>query len=208
MTLNPIKKMISHSALWALTCLLALAPPPARAQKPFTILTRAEATDYRETSHYSDVIAFLSRLKTEGAPIRLEEIGASAEGRKIPLVIVAKPMVKNAVEARKKGKLVIYLQANIHGGEVEGKEAVLILLRELAKRDANRWLDRLVLLIAPIYNCDGNDKLGPCKINRSHQDGPDPVGDRPNGQGLDLNRDCIKAETPEMQLLRVGFLKA
>ena len=197
--MNPIKKMISHSALWALTCLLALAPPPASAQKPFTILTRAEATDYRETSHYSDVIAFLSRLKAEGAPIRLEEIGTSAEGRKIPLVIVAKPMVKNAVEARKKGKLVIYLQANIHGGEVEGKEAVLILLRELAKRDANRWLDRLVLLIAPIYNCDGNDKLGPCKINRSHQDGPDPVGDRPNGQGLDLNRDCIKAETPEMQ---------
>ena len=179
--------------------LLSLAPRHAFGQVKFNMQTRAEATDYRETSHYSDVIAFLSKLKAEGAPITLTSMGTSAEGRDIPLVIAARPMVANADEARRQGKLVVYLQANIHAGEVEGKEATLILLRELAKRDRFHWFDRLVLLVAPIYNCDGNEKFGSNEINRSHQDGPDLVGERANGQGLDLNRDCIKAETPEMQ---------
>ena len=198
-----MRKLILKRLIVTFVALLLVSYPGIReganAQVPFDIKTRAETTNYRETSHYADVMAFLERLKSDGASIRIEELGRSAEGRSIPLVIAAKPMVKSAEEARKRGKLVVYLQANIHGGEVEGKEAVLILLRELAKKDSHRWLDKMVLLIAPIYNCDGNEKFGPCKINRSHQDGPEPVGDRPNGQGLDLNRDCIKAETPEMQ---------
>ncbi len=170
--------------------------------------TRAERTDYRETSHYSDVTVFLERLQALGAPMAVQYIGASEGGRKIPLVIVSRPPMATPADARRSGKVVVYLQANIHGGEVEGKEAVLILLRQLTEQDraANvserrQLLDRLVLLVTPIYNVDGNEKFGDARRNRPEQDGPDPVGERVNGQGLDLNRDGMKAESHEMRAL-------
>jgi hypothetical protein len=94
---------------------------------------------------------------------------------------------------------VVYIQANIHGGEVEGKEAALMLLRELAMRPADPLLDRLVLVVIPIYNVDGNEALGPGATIRSSQHGPERVGQRTNGAGLDLNRDGMKAEAPETQ---------
>ncbi len=159
--------------------------------------TRAEATEYRETSAYADVLAFLDRLQANDAPIRVSFIGESAGGRRIPLVVAARPPVATASEAQRSGRPVVYLQANIHGGEVEGKEAVLMLLRQLAQQPEHPFLRRLVLVVAPVYNVDGNERLGDARRNRASQDGPDPVGERPNGQGLDLNRDCMKAETPE-----------
>lgn len=178
---------------------------PAQGEFP---LTRAERTDYRETSHYSDVITFLERLQSLGAPIAVQYIGASESGRRIPLVIVSRPPVATPADARRGGKVVAYIQANIHGGEVEGKEAVLMLLRQLTaqNRAANvsergQWLDHLVLLVTPIYNVDGNERFGDARRNRPAQDGPDPVGERANGQGLDLNRDGMKAESHEMRAL-------
>lgn len=155
--------------------------------KPLSPQTRAEATDYRETSSHADVLAFLATLKAGGAPIRLESLGKSFEGREIPLVVAGT------------GPLVVYIQANIHAGEVEGKEASLMLLRDLLKKDPKKLLRKLTLLVAPIYNADGNEKWGDGKVNRGHQDGPARVGVRTNGQGLDLNRDCVKAESPEMR---------
>jgi hypothetical protein len=150
-------------------------------------LTRAERTNYAETSRYEDVLAFIEGLQRMGAPVALESLGKSAEGREMPLVVASDPLVSGPVEARQRGLPVVYVQANIHAGEVEGKEAALILL------------GRLVLLVAPIYNADGNEKFGPARVNRSEQDGPALVGVRANGQGLDLNRDAIKAESPEMR---------
>lgn len=162
-------------------------------------ITRAEQTDYRQTSSYADVMAFLDSLQERGAPIRVQIIGKSPLGKPIPLVIAAKPMPASPADARRSGKPIVYVQANIHAGEVEGKEAVLALLRDLHQKDKDRLLERLILLITPIYNIDGNDKWGDVKRNRPEQDGPDPVGERANGQGFDLNRDCIKAESHEMQ---------
>ena len=153
--------------------------------------TRAERTNYAETSHYDDVVAFLEALK-----LPLQWIGKSDQGRKIPLVTIGK------------GKLKVYVQANIHAGEVEGKEAALMLLRDLLKRDEKKLLDKLTLLVCPIYNCDGNEKWGTNLRNRGSQDGPEQIGERPNGAGLDLNRDCMKAESPEMRaVLEHVYLK-
>lgn len=160
--------------------------------------TRAEQTEYRETSRYEDVIAFLEALDKKGAPIRVTFMGESTEGRKVPLVIAARPMVSTPKEAHQAGKAVVYVQANIHAGEVEGKEAALMLLRRVSQ-DPHGLLDRLVLVVAPIYNADGNEKFGPASRNRPGQNGPDEVGVRTNGQGFDLNRDCMKAESPEMR---------
>ncbi len=152
--------------------------------------TRAERTDYAETSSHADVLEFLSALKNSSRPLNLESLAISAEGRDVPLALLGSPGP---------GKLTVYVQANIHAGEVEGKEAALMLLRDLPAK----LLEKLFLVIAPIYNADGNEKLGDGLKNRSHQDGPARVGVRANGQGLDLNRDCIKAESPEMR----GVLK-
>lgn len=161
--------------------------------------TRAERTDYRETSHYEDVLRFLEDLQAKGAPISIQFIGVSAQGRKIPLVIASRPPVARPADARRSGKVVVYVQANIHAGEVEGKEAVLMLLRELARDPEDELLNKIVLLTTPIYNIDGNEAWGPWQSNRRSQNEPAVVGTRSNGQGLDLNRDGIKAESPEMQ---------
>lgn len=169
--------------------------------------TTAEKSNYEATSTYNDVVDFLQILEKKGAPMKIKWIGESTEGRKIPLCIVSNPPVSSAQEARAQGKLVVYIQGNIHAGEVEGKEAALAMLREIAKgKDANQWLKKMVLLVNPIYNSDGNEKFGPVERNRPEQDGPKLVGVRPNGQNFDLNRDSIKAESPEMRALLTSVL--
>lgn len=179
-------------ALLAVAGLLTAAASAA-AQVPLTV---PERTDYQRTSTVAEVQAFLDSLQAAGAPITVGEMGRTAGGRPIPFVIASEPRVTSPREAARAGKLVVYLQANIHGGEVEGKEAVQMLLRELAG-PRRSLLERLVVLVAPVYNGDGNDALGPVEENRPGQGGPPMVGLRPDGRNLDLNRDYLKAEAPE-----------
>ena len=94
------------------------------------------------------------------APIVMQELGRSSEGRVLPLVIASRPTVRTPAEARALNRPIVYVQANIHGGEVEGKEAVLALLRDLSFAKGPNVLDSLVLLVVPIYNADGNDRFG------------------------------------------------
>ncbi|MFN2400065.1 MAG: M14 family metallopeptidase [Gemmatimonadaceae bacterium] len=159
--------------------------------------TVAERTGFRETSRYAAVQAFLDSLQLLGAPIWVGEIGKTTEGRALPLVILSRPLVTTPAQARRLGRPVIYLQANIHAGEVEGKEAVQALVRDLALAPGPNSLDSVVLLAVPIYNADGNERVAAQSRNRSSQNGPEMVGERANAQGLDLNRDYIKAEAPE-----------
>jgi len=160
-------------------------------------LTRAERTNFMETSHYADVVSFLDSLKLLGAPITIGDIGKTSEGREIPYVVASRPVVRDAAEAKRLNRPIVYIQADIHAGEVEGKEAILAMLRELSDDKQPNVLDSLVLVVVPIYNADGNEKFGPQATNRPEQDGPELVGQRANGQGLDLNRDYIKADAPE-----------
>ncbi len=171
-------------------------------QAPAWPQTRAERTQFRETSTYDDVMSFLHELQKAGAPITLKWMGESTEGKPMPLVIASRPLATSPAQAKASGKPIIYIQANIHGGEVEGKEAALALLRNYC-REEKGLLDRAIFLVVPIYNIDGNEKFGPQARNRPGQEGPELVGLRTNGQGFDLNRDCMKAESPEMR----GLLK-
>ena len=159
--------------------------------------TRAERTDYRQTSSYADVLGFLDSLQTMTHDVRVGTLGSSPEGRAVPYVIAARPMVSSPAEAQRSGKPVIYLQANIHAGEVEGKEAAQMLLRDLTVGPLRALLDKIVLLVVPIYNTDGNEHWGAGEQNRPGQNGPEPVGQNTNGQGLNLNRDYVKMEAPE-----------
>ena len=160
-------------------------------------LTRAERTNFLETSHYADVVAFLDSLKTLGAKISIGSIGKTIEGRELPYVIASRPLVTEPGEARRLGRPVAYIQANIHAGEVEGKEAIQSLLRDLLFDKKKNVLDSIVLIVQPIYNADGNEKFGPQERNRGSQPGPEQVGTRQNASGWNLNRDYIGADAPE-----------
>ncbi|HST07559.1 MAG TPA: M14 family metallopeptidase [Gemmatimonadaceae bacterium] len=159
--------------------------------------TRPELTQYRETSHYADVRKFLDSLRVLGAPLAFGSIGRTAEGRDIPYVVASRPLVSTPAAARASGRPIVYVQANIHAGEVEGKDALLALVRDLSFSARPNVLDSIVLIAVPIYNADGNERFAPQSINRTEQNGPESVGTRANAQNLDLNRDYIKAEAPE-----------
>ena len=169
-----------------------LVPGPAVGQ-----MTTAERTEYRETSSYADVVGFLDSLERRTGDLRRWSLARSPEGREIPVVLAARPMVDGPVAAHRSGKPLLYLQANIHAGEVEGKEAALALLRELTTGSLHSLLDSVTVLFVPIYNADGNEHFAPGSRNRPGQNGPAVVGERANGQGLDLNRDYVKLEAPE-----------
>ncbi|MFI5206796.1 MAG: M14 family metallopeptidase [Gemmatimonadales bacterium] len=175
--------------------LAAQRPAPPRAIGPL-LLTRPERTDYRETSRYEDVMTFLREV-TRGQPrMHLTTMGYTGETREIPLVVVGDVADASPEAVRRSGKVRVYIQANIHPGEVEGKEAAQILLRDIASGRHPRWLDSLVLLVAPIYNADGNERVS--LTNRPQQLGPiGGEGQRSNAAGLDLNRDHMKLEAPE-----------
>ena len=159
--------------------------------------TRPERTGFRETSSHADVLAFLDSLARATSDTRIATLATSPEGRRVPWVLAARPLPAGPAEAHRSGKPIVYLQANIHGGEVEGKEAAQMLLRELTHGRLHPLLDSIVLLVVPIYNADGNDRLGPGDQNRPGQNGPAVVGQNPNGQWLNLNRDYVKLEAPE-----------
>ena len=159
--------------------------------------TRPERTGFRETSSHADVLAFLDSLARATSDTRIATLATSPEGRRVPWVLAARPLPAGPAEAHRSGKPIVYLQANIHGGEVEGKEAAQMLLRDLTQGRLRPLLDSIVLLVVPIYNADGNDRLGPGDQNRPGQNGPAVVGQNPNGLWLNLNRDYVKMEAPE-----------
>jgi hypothetical protein len=157
--------------------------------------TRPERSAYRETSRYADVVAFMEATAQASPRMHLTTFGYTFEGRPLPLAVVGAPDASPEA-VRKTGKLRVYIQGNIHGGEVEGKESAQMLLRDLAQGKHSEWLQSMVLLIAPIYNADGNERIS--LTNRGRQHGPiGGMGQRPNAQDLDLNRDHMKLDSPE-----------
>src|SRR5205807_5814473 len=138
---------------------------------------------------HAEVIEFCAQLARESSFVRLGDLGKSVEDRKLPLIILADPPIATPEEAAKSGKLVIFALGNIHAGEVDGKEALLMLARDLATAKDRTLIKDLIFVVAPIFNADGNEKM--TKMNRPGQAGPEEVGERVNAQGLDLNRDFV-----------------
>jgi hypothetical protein len=181
--------LIPALAASAAGCATAGRVPPA-------LTTAPERTEYRETSRHDEVLAFVQAADRASPLIHLTTFGRTNEGRDLPLAVVGRVADASPQAVRASGKTVVYLQGNIHAGEVEGKEALQILLREVVQGRHGALLDSLVLLVAPIYNADGNERIDP--MNRPRQHGPvGGMGVRPNAQGLDLNRDHTKLESPE-----------
>jgi hypothetical protein len=158
--------------------------------------THAEATDYHETPSYSDTVAYARRLAHASPSIDFESFGFSGEGRELPLIIASETGTFTRQAAHAEGKAVVLIQACIHAGEPDGKDAGLALLRDIAiTRSVEGILTNVVLLFIPIYNTDGHERATP--YNRINQNGPSEMGWRTTSTYQNLNRDYMKADTPE-----------
>ncbi|MFZ0870560.1 MAG: M14 family metallopeptidase [Rhodanobacter sp.] len=160
-------------------------------------VTPAEATQFRTTPSYADTLAYLERLQ-QAAPhvIHLATFGTTPEGRPMTVVIASGDGTFDPAAAHAAGKPVVLVQAGIHPGEIEGKDAGLMLLRDIAiTQKYPHVLDHLVLVYIPVYSVDGHENSSP--YHRINQNGPESMGFRGQSQYLNLNRDYVKADAPE-----------
>jgi len=165
-------------------------------QVPTQWLTHAEQTDYRETPRYDATIDYCKRLAEASPLIQFQSFGKSGQGRDLPLLIASEGDVLTPEAAKRARKPVVLIQACIHAGEPDGKDAGLALLRDIAiTKTREGLLKNLVLLFIPIYNTDGHERSSP--YNRINQNGPAEMGWRTTASYQNLNRDYMKADTPE-----------
>ncbi|MCC6560182.1 MAG: M14 family metallopeptidase [Xanthomonadales bacterium] len=169
--------------------LILLASGGVDAKRPET---PAEAEQLLRTPTAAATYAFIDQLDAMSDRIAVKTFGVTPEGRALKVVIVGEA---------KPDREVVFVQAGIHAGEIEGKDAGLILLSEVAAKDKRvwRWLDHVTLVYVPIFNLDGPERSS--KFNRINQNGPVEMGWRATSQRLNLNRDYIKADAPEMRAL-------
>lgn len=160
--------------------------------------TYYEKSGYLETPRYNETIEYCERLDRASTNISMVSLGKSHQGRDIPMLIVDKDGLSDPGLIRDKGKLIVLIESCIHPGEPDGKDASLMLLRDIVIDKKHRGLlDKVSLLVVPIFNVDGHERFG--AYNRINQNGPKEMGWRTNSINLNLNRDFLKAETAEMQ---------
>jgi hypothetical protein len=210
--------MKSHPLLGTLATLLLLAVPAlARAQAGvvtpdtskvsatsgdvgFYWRTRAERTHYRQTSDYDETMRYVRQLEAGSRWIKVDSYGKSGQGRDLPIVILSRDRAFTPEAARATGKPIVLIQNGIHSGEIEGKDACLALMRDIAVTHTRAdLLDSAIVLVLPIFSVDAHERHG--RYNRINQNGPEEMGWRTTPVGLNLNRDYLKAEAPEMRAL-------
>jgi len=171
--------------------------------------TRAESSRYLETSRHADVMAFLAALEARKDPrLVRQSFGTSPEGRDLPLLVLSTRGLRSPVAARAANLPVVLVINGIHAGEVEGKEASLMLVRDILDGKLGDLLEHMTLLVVPLFNPDGNDRISPENrkldlANLEGQLGPvSGVGTRGNASGVNLNRDYMRQGALEMQCLQ------
>ena len=182
-----------------LACLLSLAcAMPCFAAELSTV---SERSGFTKTGRYDEVIALCDAFaKAYPDAVRCDRFGTTPEGRPMQLLVVSKSGAMTPEQARERGLPVLLVQGGIHAGEIDGKDAGFLLLRELLDGSAAPGaLDKLVLLFVPVFNVDGHERFG--RWNRPNQRGPEEMGWRTTAQNYNLNRDYMKADAPEMQAM-------
>src|SRR5579859_6644747 len=165
--------------------------------------TTAEMSDYRTTPDYAETVAYLERIAA-AAPnqVRIENFCKTGEGRDLKIVIASKDGVFDPAAIHASVRAILLVQNSIHAGEMDGKDSCLALLRDIAVTKTKAGLlDHSVFVFIPVYNIDGHERRSP--YNRINQNGPEVIGWRGNGTNLNLNRDYMKADSPEAR----AFLK-
>jgi hypothetical protein len=160
--------------------------------------TDYEKSGYTETPRLDQTVEYCERLAEASPWVHYTTFGVSPQGRDLPLVIVDRKKRFTPKEVRKSDNAVLLIQAGIHPGEIDGKDAGLMLLRDIAiTKEYEDLLDHATILFIPIFNVDGHERFGP--NNRINQNGPEEMGWRTTAQNLNLNRDFMKADAPEME---------
>lgn len=171
-------------------------------------LTRAERTRYEETSLHADVLAFIDALGARRDPrLSIGDFGHTPQGRVLPLLVLSEGQHFTPEQAHAAGLPIVLVIAGIHSGEVEGKEAVMMFMRDVLDGHHGDLLARVTLVVVPLFNPDGNDALSTDNraLDLAHfsgQIGPASVGTRGNAAGINLNRDYLRQEGAEMRLLQ------
>ena len=179
---------------WAGASRALIAPP----NDPW--ITPSERTGLLRTPSYDETTAWIARLDAASPQISRVVFGQSPEGRDLVLVVVSKEGAATPAALAANGRPTLLAQAGIHAGEIEGKDAGLMLLRDLMQgRPLNGLLDRVNLLFVPIFNVDGHERSS--AFGRINQRGPEESGWRTTAKNLNLNRDYTKADTPEMRAM-------
>jgi hypothetical protein len=187
-----------YGALGVFLFLAATAVAQPTAHDPWE--TFFEASGGLRTPRYDSTVAYCRRLAGFSPLVHFTSFGQSAQGRALPLLIVSDERSFTPASARHAGKAVVLIQAGIHAGEIDGKDAGLMLIRDIVvRKQYPRLLDSMVILFVPIFNVDGHERFG--AYNRINQNGPEEMGWRTTAQNLNLNRDYMKADTPEMRAL-------
>ena len=162
-------------------------------------ITPAEQSQFMDSPGYDNTIAWLKRLCAATPLISMVEFGRTAQGRPLYLVIASGEKQHTPEALRAGGKPSLLAQAGIHSGEIDGKDAGLMLLRDIAFGGRSALLDHANLLFIPVLNADGHERASPW--NRANQRGPARMGWRTTAQNLNLNRDYVKADAPETRAL-------
>jgi Zinc carboxypeptidase len=185
-------------ALSFVPLLLTLAGP---ALADVELSTEAERSGFTRTGRYAEVIALCDAFAQRyPEAVRCIDFGTTPEGRPMKALIATRTSARTPEQARAAGTPVVLVQGGIHAGEIDGKDAGFLALREVLEgKAARRALDKLVLIFVPVFNVDGHERFG--AWNRPNQNGPAEMGWRVTAQNYNLNRDYAKADTPEMQAM-------
>lgn len=161
-------------------------------------LTLFEKSNQQKSPSYQETISYFKKFVDKTPYAKMFTIGTSPQGREIKCLVAAGNEEFTPEQAKKSGKAIILIQNGIHAGEIEGKDACMLLLREmLITKEKFNLLKNIVLLIIPVFNVDGHERLSP--FNRPNQIGPLMMGWRTTAHNLNLNRDYMKADSPEMK---------
>lgn len=195
---NPL---VPHSMYEPPMAAVAATLTASSANVPADLLTTGEKTQWQQTARYDEAIRIMRRMAALSPEVKVIQFGTTSQGRAMYAMIVSSDKAFTPAAAAKTDKAVILIQSGIHSGEIEGKDTALMLVRDMViTKTRAAWLKSAIFLVIPVFNIDGHENRSP--FNRANQNGPDITGTRAQAQELNLNRDYVKAATPEMH----GFL--
>ena len=190
--------IIKSAALAAFLCAAALPLEAQNSRKMKDFITDCEKSEFVKTPKFAETKAYFQKLEEASPMVHNTSFGTSPLGRELSLVIVDKDGLTTPEAIRAKGRVIMMVQSCIHAGEPDGKDATMIFLRDMVIGKKNiGLLDDVSFLFVPVFNVDGHENF--TALNRINQNGPEELGTRNTSQQLNLNRDFLKADAPEMK---------
>ena len=188
-----MKKILLGGMLGLLMCVSCTEQPSKE-----DFVTDCEKSNFVKTPRFAETMAWFKKLADYSSMVKVTSFGTSPQGRDLSLVIVDKDGLQDPVQIRKKGRVIILIESCIHSGEPDGKDASMIFLRDMIVEKKNiDLLDDVSFLFIPVFNVDGHEDFR--ATNRINQNGPEELGTRNTAQLINLNRDFLKADAPEMR---------